>query len=203
MKPARWDVIETLLSSTLPKAATQVCDQQEITSTLLSQITQIQPIPQTSRAEAFALELRAIRVSYLLLGALKSLAVILGSGKFTDVLQAPKADSPTRPTSPFLSPNLNQATGGDGGAELRSVLQYVVRSMVKWAVRPCPIKQCVALADLERAQVMIYKGALSKLHETKRSKERKGTVDRFWILNVDSRFLFVNHIRPGMPIREV
>ncbi|KAM7392705.1 hypothetical protein PAMA_007702 [Pampus argenteus] len=43
--------------------------------------------------------------------------------------------------------------------------------MVKWAVRPCPIKQSVSLSDLERAQVMIYKGALSRLQEDKECKE--------------------------------
>ncbi|XP_053504405.1 probable E3 ubiquitin-protein ligase HERC1 isoform X4 [Ictalurus furcatus] len=114
------------------------------------------------KADAFALELRAVRVSYLLLGALKSLAVILNCSKFTDLLLVPKAEP----------------SGGAGGpeqssVELRSVLQFLVRSMVKWAVRPCPIKQHVTMSDLERAQIMIFKGALWRLQEDG-DKENKG-----------------------------
>lgn len=51
----------------------------------------------------------------------------------------------------------------------------MVRSMVKWAVRPCPIRQTVALSDLERAQVLIFKGTLNRLQEDKGAKDRKGT----------------------------
>ncbi|TRY98659.1 hypothetical protein DNTS_005902 [Danionella cerebrum] len=111
--------------------------------------------PQPS-ADFFALELRAVRISYLLLGALKSLAVILSSGKFTNLLLVPKAESGVG----LLSPERVEEN-----TELRSVLQFVVRSMVKWAVRPCPIKQAMALSELERAQIIIFKGALSRLHE--------------------------------------
>ncbi|XP_054612956.1 probable E3 ubiquitin-protein ligase HERC1 isoform X1 [Dunckerocampus dactyliophorus] len=125
--------------------------------------------PQT-KFNTFASELRAVRVSYLLTGALKSLAVIFSCEKLSDLLSVPKQD----PTSASTSPTLDQGKGEtakqwDESAELRSVLQYVVQSMVKWAVRPCPIKQRVSLADLERAQVMIYKGALRGLQD----KERK------------------------------
>lgn len=131
--------------------------------------------PQTSKMEAFAHELRAVRVSYLLIGALKSLTVIFSCEKLSDLLLVPKHDPPNSSTSPISSPNPDQAKASskqwDESAELRSVLQYVVQSMVKWAVRPCPIKQSVSLVDLERAQVMIYKGALSRLQE---DKEHKG-----------------------------
>lgn len=127
---------------------------------------------QTSKLDAFALELRAVRVSYLLIGGLKSLTVIFSCEKLSDLLLVPKHDSSV---SPLSSPNSEQAKASckqwDESAELQSVLQYVVQSMVKWAVRPCPIKQTVSLVDLERAQVMIYKGALNQLQE---DKERKG-----------------------------
>ncbi|XP_073680135.1 probable E3 ubiquitin-protein ligase HERC1 [Garra rufa] len=122
------------------------------------------------RVDFFALELRAVRISYLLLGALKSLAVILNCGKFTDLLLVPKSDVGVNVTSP--DPARTSAVGEEN-AELRSVLQFVVRSMVKWAVRPCPIKQAMALSDLERAQIIIFKGVLSRLHEDG-SKEHKG-----------------------------
>ncbi|XP_075899766.1 putative E3 ubiquitin-protein ligase HERC1 isoform X1 [Nelusetta ayraudi] len=131
--------------------------------------------PQTSKLDAFALELRAVRVSYLLIGALKSLTVIFSCEKLSDLLQLPKHDPPVSLSSPPTSPNPEQARARgkqwDESSELRSVLQYVVQSMVKWAVRPCPIKQSVSLADLERAQIMIYKGAASRLQEEKEQKD--------------------------------
>lgn len=129
---------------------------------------------QTSKVDAFALELRAVRVSYLLIGALKSLAVIFSCERLSDLLQVPKDDLSSSSTSPLSSPNPEQAKARskqwDESAELRSVLQYVVQSMVKWAVRPCPIKQMVSLADLERAQIMIFKGAVSSMMEDKDHK---------------------------------
>lgn len=121
------------------------------------------------RVDVFALELRTVRISYLLLGALKSLAVIL-SGKFTDLFLVPKSDAAVNVSSPDPA---SASAGGEENTELRSVLQFVVRSMVKWAVRPCPIKQAMALSDLERAQIIIFKGVLSRLHEDG-NKEHKG-----------------------------
>ncbi|KAJ8286644.1 hypothetical protein GJAV_G00041500 [Gymnothorax javanicus] len=124
---------------------------------------------QPHQLDSFSLELRAIRLSYLLLGALKSLSVILSCGKFTDMLLVPKGP-------PAASRSPDSAKGGAGSEdspELRSVLQFVVRCMVKWAIRPCPIKQGVSLADLERAQVMIFKGALSQLQEDSGTKDQK------------------------------
>lgn len=148
------------------KDATKIDHHQELTP---SQTTQ------TSKVDAFALELRAIRVSYLLIGALKSLTVIFSCEKLSDLLLVPKHDPSNSSMTPLSSPNPDQPKASskqwDESAELRSVLQYVVQSMVKWAVRPCPIKQSVSLADLERAQVMIYKGAISRLQE---DKEHKG-----------------------------
>ncbi|XP_072518712.1 probable E3 ubiquitin-protein ligase HERC1 isoform X2 [Salminus brasiliensis] len=123
------------------------------------------------RTDLFALELRAIRISYLLLGSLKSLAVILNCGKFTDLLLVPKAEAAAGLGSPDPA---RCPAAGEESTELRSVLQFLVRSMVKWAVRPCPIKQPVALADLERAQIMIFKGALCRLQEDGTSRENKG-----------------------------
>ncbi|XP_033952277.1 probable E3 ubiquitin-protein ligase HERC1 isoform X3 [Pseudochaenichthys georgianus] len=151
-------------SSSTTKDATKMADQKEST----------QP-PQTSKLDVFAHELRAVRVSYLLIGALKSLTVIFSCEKLSDLLLVPKHDPPDSPTSPLSGTNPDQAKTSskqwDESAELRSVLQYVVQSMVKWAVRPCPIKQSVSLVDLERAQVMIYKGALNRLQENKEHKE--------------------------------
>lgn len=159
---------DPLISPSSTKDATKITDNQELT--ILPQPPQI-----TQTSSTFALELRAVRVSYLLTGALKSLNVIFSCEKLSDLLLVPKHDPSNSSVSPLSSPKPDQAKASskkwDESAELRSVLQYVVQSMVKWAVRPCPIKQRVSLADLERAQVMIYKGALNKLKE---DKERKG-----------------------------
>ncbi|KAM9306994.1 putative E3 ubiquitin-protein ligase HERC1 [Pholidichthys leucotaenia] len=158
---------DPLLPPSSAKDATKIADHQEITNA-----TQSPPTFQASKLDAFALELRAVRVSYLLIGGLKSLTVIFSCERLSDLLRMPKHDPQT---SPLPSPNPDQAKAGskhwNESAELRSVLQYVVQSMVKWAVRPCPIKQTVSLADLERAQVMIYKGAVKGLQEDKESKE--------------------------------
>uniref|UniRef100_A0A8C2X9J9 HECT-type E3 ubiquitin transferase n=1 Tax=Cyclopterus lumpus TaxID=8103 RepID=A0A8C2X9J9_CYCLU len=158
---------EPFPSSSTTKDATKI-DHQELTC-----LPEPPHTSQTSKVDAFAHELRAVRVSYLLIGALKSLTVIFSCEKLSDLLLVPKHD-PSSSMSPVSSPNLDQAKASsnqwDESAELRSVLQYVVQSMVKWAVRPCPIKQSVSLVDLERAQVMIYKGALSRLQEDKEHK---------------------------------
>uniref|UniRef100_A0A7N8XV71 HECT-type E3 ubiquitin transferase n=1 Tax=Mastacembelus armatus TaxID=205130 RepID=A0A7N8XV71_9TELE len=156
-----------------------------------TKITEHQELPclpqPSSTSSAFTLELRAVRVSYLLTGALKSLNVIFSCEKLSDLLLVPKHDAPKSSASPLSSPNPDQAKASskqwDESAELRSVLQYVVQSMVKWAVRPCPIKQSVSIADLERAQVMIYKGALNRLQE---GKERKG----IWLYGIKLLVIF-------------
>lgn len=161
---------DPFISPPSTKDATKIVDHQESTCLPLPHQTS-----HTSKVDAFALELRAVRVSYLLIGALKSLTVIFSCEKLSDLLLVPKHDPSNPSVSPLSSLNPDQAKASskqwDESTELRSVLQYVVQSMVKWAVRPCPIKQSMSLTDLERAQVMIYKGALNRLQE---DKERKG-----------------------------
>lgn len=178
------ELVETdpCTSSSSTKEATKIVDHQELTC-----LPQPLQNSQTSKVDAFAHELRAVRVSYLLIGALKSLTVIFSCDKLSNLLLVPKNDPSNSTISPLASPNLDQAKASsnqwDESAELRSVLQYVVQSMVKWAVRPCPIKQSVSLVDLERAQVMIYKGALSRLQEDKEHKGSYiyGLYSRHWL----------------------
>lgn len=157
---------ETNSSPSSTRDPRKTVDHQELTCP-----TQPPQTPHSSKLDAFALELRTVRVSYLLIGALKSLTHIFSCENPADLLQVPKHDPSDTSVTPLSSPNSEQAHSRsrqwDERAELRSVLQYMVQSMVKWAVRPCPIKQSVSLADLERAQVMIYKGAISKLQEDK------------------------------------
>lgn len=182
----------SFLSPSSTREARKTVDHQELTCP-----TQPPQTSHSSKLDAFGLELRTVRVSYLLIGALKSLTHIFSCENPADLLQMPKNDpsgndNPSDTTTPLSSPNSDQTNSRsrqwDESAELRSVLQYVVQSMVKWAVRPCPIKQSVSLADLERAQIMIYKGAISKLQE---DKEHKGiySVDLVFFMKKRFRFL--------------
>lgn len=91
------------------------------------------PVPshQLARPDLFTLELRAVRLSYLLLGALKSLAVILGSGRLADQLLVPPRPDTSSSAGPSSGAEPPQSPGpAEEGPELRSVLQFVVRSMV-------------------------------------------------------------------------
>eukprot|EP00066_Takifugu_rubripes_P013620 XP_011602886.1 PREDICTED: probable E3 ubiquitin-protein ligase HERC1 isoform X2 [Takifugu rubripes] len=160
---------DSFSSSSSTRDPRKIVDHQESTCP-----TQPSQTLHSSKLDAFAFERRAVRVSYLLIGALKSLTHIFSSENPADLLQTPKHDPSNSSTTPLSSPEQTREERNrqwDERAELRSVLQYVVQSMVKWAVRPCPIKQSVSLADLERAQIMIYKGAISKLQEDKEHKE--------------------------------
>lgn len=48
---------------------------------------------------------------------------------------------------------------------MRAALQFLMRHMVKRAVMRSPIKRALGLADLERAQAMIYKLVVNGLME--------------------------------------
>lgn len=50
-------------------------------------------------------------------------------------------------------------------AEMRAALQFLMRHMVKRAVMRSPIKRALGLADLERAQAVIYKLVVNGLLE--------------------------------------
>ncbi|XP_051890412.1 LOW QUALITY PROTEIN: probable E3 ubiquitin-protein ligase HERC1 [Pristis pectinata] len=119
--------------------------------------------------ELFLAELRAVQLSYLSVGAMKTLSVILSYSKYADLLLIPSIIA----SSPCTSEYAKATAGSPENAELRVVLHYIMRCMVKWAVRPCPIKRVVSLADLERAHIMIFKSALGSLVEDYRTKESK------------------------------
>lgn len=70
--------------------------------------------------------------------------------------------------------DLNTCTSGNPAAtspvyqdevEMRAALQFLMRHMVKRAVMRSPIKRALGLADLERAQAMIYKLVVNGLLE--------------------------------------
>ncbi|EPY81720.1 guanine nucleotide exchange factor p532 isoform 1-like protein [Camelus ferus] len=97
-------------------------------------------------------EIRAVQLSYLYLGAMKSLSALLGCSKYAELLLIPKVLAENGHNSDCASsPVVHE------DVEMRAALQFLMRHMVKRAVMRSPIKRALGLADLERAQAMIYK----------------------------------------------
>ncbi|XP_043542936.1 probable E3 ubiquitin-protein ligase HERC1 isoform X3 [Chiloscyllium plagiosum] len=119
--------------------------------------------------ELFLAELRAVQLSYISVGAMKTLSAILSYGKYADLLLVPNITA----SSPSSSECAKVSSSSVENTELRMVLHYLMRCMVKWAVRPCPIKRVISLADLERAHIMIFKSALDSLVGDYRAKENR------------------------------
>lgn len=115
-------------------------------------MSKIHDIPQT--------EIRAVQLSYLYLGAMKSLSALLGCSKYAELLLIPKVLAENGHNSDCASsPVVHE------DVEMRAALQFLMRHMVKRAVMRSPIKRALGLADLERAQAMIYKLVVSGLLE--------------------------------------
>lgn len=97
-------------------------------------------------------EIRAVQLSYINLGAMKSLGVLLSCSKYAELLLIPKVLAENGHNSDCASsPVVHE------DVEMRAALQFLMRHMVKRAVMRSPIKRALGLADLERAQAMIYK----------------------------------------------
>ncbi|TRY89487.1 hypothetical protein DNTS_016060 [Danionella cerebrum] len=129
------------------------------------------PLMHGSAQEAAALvEVHAVQLSCLYLGAMKTLSVLLSCSKYAELLLIPKV-------MPDSGHNADCASPGTGvcqeEAELRSALQFLMRHMVKRAVMRSPIKRALGLADLERAQAMIYKLVVNSLLEEQEGQSSK------------------------------
>ncbi|XP_047196036.1 probable E3 ubiquitin-protein ligase HERC1 [Hippoglossus stenolepis] len=117
-------------------------------------------------------EIHAVQLSYLYLGAMKTLSALLSCSKYAELLLIPKVLPDTAPSG--HNADLNASTSGSAAAtspvcpeeaEIRAALQFLMRHMVKRAVMRSPIKRALGLADLERAQAMIYKLVVNGLLE--------------------------------------
>ncbi|KAJ7311304.1 hypothetical protein JRQ81_006920 [Phrynocephalus forsythii] len=105
-------------------------------------------------------EIRAVQLSYLCLGAMKSLSALLSCSKYAELLLIPKVLAESGHNSDCASsPVVHE------DAEMRASLQFLMRHMVKRAVMRSPIKRALGLADLERAQAMVYKLVIHGLLE--------------------------------------
>ncbi|XP_060031692.1 probable E3 ubiquitin-protein ligase HERC1 [Erinaceus europaeus] len=118
-------------------------------------------------------EVRAVQLSYLYLGATKSLSALLGCSKYAELLLIPKVLAENGHNSDCASsPVVHE------DVEMRAALQFLMRHMVRRAVTRSPIKRALGLADLERAQAMIYKLVVHGLLEDQFGGKIKQEVDQ-------------------------
>uniref|UniRef100_A0A3Q2L5Y8 HECT-type E3 ubiquitin transferase n=1 Tax=Equus caballus TaxID=9796 RepID=A0A3Q2L5Y8_HORSE len=118
-------------------------------------------------------EMRAVQLSYLYLGAMKSLSALLGCSKYAELLLIPKVLAENGHNSDCASsPVVHE------DVEMRAALQFLMRHMVKRAVMRSPIKRALGLADLERAQAMIYKLVVHGLLEDQFGSKIKQEIDQ-------------------------
>lgn len=116
-------------------------------------------------------EIRAVQLSYLYLGAMKSLSTLLSCSKYAELLLIPKVLAESGHNSDCASSPIVHED-----VEMRAALQFLMRHMVKRAVMRSPIKRALGLADLERAQAMIYKLVVHGLLEDQSgSRTKPGT----------------------------
>uniref|UniRef100_A0A8D0TJ20 HECT-type E3 ubiquitin transferase n=1 Tax=Sus scrofa TaxID=9823 RepID=A0A8D0TJ20_PIG len=118
-------------------------------------------------------EIRAVQLSYIYLGAMKSLSALLGCSKYAELLLIPKVLAENGHNSDCASsPVVHE------DVEMRAALQFLMRHMVKRAVMRSPIKRALGLADLERAQAMIYKLVIHGLLEDQFGGKIKQEIDQ-------------------------
>ncbi|KAK7912664.1 hypothetical protein WMY93_012875 [Mugilogobius chulae] len=126
----------------------------------------------TRKAERATPNLRTEVEIYVLpyLGAMKALSALLSCSKYAELLLIPKVLPDPAPSghNADLSSSAPPAASSpvcQEEVEMRAALQFLMRHMVKRAVMRSPIKRALGLADLERAQAMIYKLVVSGLLE--------------------------------------
>ncbi|KAH0619794.1 hypothetical protein JD844_014057 [Phrynosoma platyrhinos] len=118
-------------------------------------------------------EIRAVQLSYLYLGAMKSLSTLLSCSKYAELLLIPKVLAESGHNSDCASSPIVHED-----VEMRTALQFLMRHMVKRAVMRSPIKRALGLADLERAQAMIYKLVVHGLLEDQCGSKIKQELDQ-------------------------
>ncbi|XP_066448386.1 probable E3 ubiquitin-protein ligase HERC1 isoform X1 [Eleutherodactylus coqui] len=118
-------------------------------------------------------EIRAVQLSYINLGAMKSLGALLSCSKYAELLLIPKVLAENGHNSDCASsPVVHE------DVEMRAALQFLMRHMVKRAVMRSPIKRALGLADLERAQSMIYKLVVHGLLEEQFGSRIRQDIDQ-------------------------
>lgn len=125
-------------------------------------------------------EIRAVQLSYLYLGAMKSLSTLLSCSKYAELLLIPKVLAESGHNSDCASSPIVHED-----VEMRAALQFLMRHMVKRAVMRSPIKRALGLADLERAQAMIYKLVVHGLLEDQcGGRIKQGTLKYASLMNL-------------------
>ncbi|XP_037104179.1 probable E3 ubiquitin-protein ligase HERC1 isoform X3 [Syngnathus acus] len=123
-------------------------------------------------------EIHAVQLSYLYLGAMKTLSVLLSCSKYAELLLIPKVLPESTGHNADVNANGSASTTATSPicqeeVEMRAALQFLMRHMVKRAVLRSPIKRALGLSDLERAQAMIYKLVVNGLLEESNGAKAK------------------------------
>ncbi|KAM9825931.1 probable E3 ubiquitin-protein ligase HERC1 isoform X4 [Syngnathus typhle] len=123
-------------------------------------------------------EIHAVQLSYLYLGAMKTLSVLLSCSKYAELLLIPKVLPESTGHNADVNANSSASTTATSPicqeeVEMRAALQFLMRHMVKRAVLRSPIKRALGLSDLERAQAMIYKLVVNGLLEESNGAKAK------------------------------
>ncbi|KAA0723274.1 putative E3 ubiquitin-protein ligase HERC1 [Triplophysa tibetana] len=138
-----------------------------------------------SQEAAAQVEVHAVQQSFLYLGAMKTLSVLLSCSKYAELLLIPKVMPDSGHNADCASPSVSVC---QEEAELRSALQFLMRHMVKRAVMRSPIKRALGLADLERAQAMIYKLVVNSLLDEQECYNAKPVDTECEELEADQQF---------------
>lgn len=88
--------------------------------------------------------------------ALKALHTIMCSGKFMEMLLVPKVAVNKEKSSG--SSKLSRASSKEGydSEDYKGRLQMLMQLLVKRAVMSAPIRRCVSMGELERAQTVLH-----------------------------------------------
>ncbi|XP_043943342.1 probable E3 ubiquitin-protein ligase HERC1 [Protopterus annectens] len=117
--------------------------------------------------DTFLMEMKAVQLSYLSLGAMKCLSALLSCSQFGDLF-----------TVAWITGNNElhaKRSPCSTNVEFQSVLQILIKCMVRKAVHPYPVKQVTSLADVERAQAVIFKAILESIKKSPDTDcQRKG-----------------------------
>lgn len=135
-------------------------------------------------------EIRAVQLSYLCLGAMKSLSALLSCSKYAELLLIPKVLPENGHNSDCASSPVIQEE-----VEMKAALQFLMRHMVKRAVMRSPIKRALGLADLERAQAMVYKLVVNSLLEEQfGGKIKQGKLQKLFFSKENRAVLIITAI---------
>ncbi|XP_068081364.1 probable E3 ubiquitin-protein ligase HERC1 [Anabrus simplex] len=102
-------------------------------------------------------EVVCLRLAFLQLAALKTLATLLSRGQYAELLLIPHA-SLSSPVSKEEEPNeaLKEEACMQEEQSLRRTLTRIMRYLVQRSVEPCRLRSLVSISELERVQTVLH-----------------------------------------------